>query len=73
MKDKKACKCGCCHTPDHGACPISIYEEGMNGRCVYCDHGKKCHNEEYPTSYNNPLENVMVERKPYTEILNKKI
>lgn len=35
------CTCGCCHVPDHGAC--DTFERGMNGRCVYCDHGQGCH------------------------------
>lgn len=35
------CQCGCCHAPDHGAC--DDFEEGANGRCVYCDHGERCH------------------------------
>lgn len=43
---KIKCKCGCCHVPDNGACPKSTYEKGMNGRCVYCDHGEECHEEE---------------------------
>lgn len=73
MNDNKACKCGCCHIPDHGACSISMYEKGMNGRCVYCDHGEKCHSEKFPTSYNLPLENAIIERNPLAEILNKKI
>lgn len=33
--------CECCHVPDLGAC--GTYLQGMNGRCVYCDHGEKCH------------------------------
>jgi hypothetical protein len=39
MSDR--CTCGCCHVPDHGAC--DTFERGMNGRCVYCDHGEECH------------------------------
>jgi hypothetical protein len=33
--------CDCCHVPDYGAC--DEFEEGANGRCVYCDHAKECH------------------------------
>lgn len=40
------CSCGCSHVigiNDGGAC--DDYLEGANGRCVYCDHGKACHEE----------------------------
>lgn len=39
----------CRHKPDCDWCdrpepdPCSTYEQGMNGRCVYCDHEAKCH------------------------------
>ncbi len=46
------CTCGCCHIPDHGAC--DTFERGMNGRCVYCDHGEECHPGTGPY-YNTPL------------------
>lgn len=35
------CECGCCDSPDHGAC--EGYEQGGNGRCAYCDHAEGCH------------------------------
>lgn len=47
------CGCGCCHYPDYGAC--RDYEKGMNGRCVYCDHGEQCHPGDGPLA-NGPLE-----------------
>lgn len=48
INEKKRCDCGCCHDIDYGACPKSTYEKGMNGRCVYCDHGEECHIYESP-------------------------
>ena len=51
----KRCKCGCCHVPDHGAC--QTFEAGMNGRCVYCDHGIKCHPGK-KKEHNTPLGNL---------------
>ena len=45
-------KCNCAHVPDYGAC--NKFEEGMNGRCVYCDHSKWCHPGR-GQRYNGPL------------------
>lgn len=45
------CSCGCCHSPDHGAC--QTFEKGANGRCVYCDHGEDCHPGD-PDRFNTP-------------------
>jgi len=39
--EKERCSCGCAHEPDHGAC--QNFERGLNGLCVYCDHGEPCH------------------------------
>lgn len=47
------CDCGCCHNPDHGPCPK--FERGMNGRCVYCDHGQDCHRDQSRQHFNTPL------------------
>ena len=45
-------KCACCHVPDHGAC--DDFEQGSNGRCVYCDHAVDCHPGSGPV-FNVPL------------------
>lgn len=45
-------KCQCAHSPDLGAC--DSYEQGANGRCVYCDHDKPCH-ESIGEYANGPL------------------
>lgn len=40
----KHCDCGCSHVVglnDAGAC--KKYALGCNGRCVWCDHAKGCH------------------------------
>jgi hypothetical protein len=52
---QEKCECGCCHAEDYGAC--DTYEQGMNGRCVYCDHSEACHgrDKERPM-FNGPLE-----------------
>lgn len=50
--DIEMCDCGCCHYPDLGACPT--FEQGMNGRCVYCDHGEECHPGK-GNNFNRPL------------------
>ncbi len=35
----------CCEVADEPpGTPCTEYEEGANGRCVYCDHAHKCHN-----------------------------
>lgn len=34
-------ECTCSHEHDRGAC--TMYEQGGNGMCVYCDHHKNCH------------------------------
>lgn len=34
-------ECESSHYPPDRACPT--FEKGMNGRCVYCDHEKRCH------------------------------
>ena len=48
------CPCGCCHAVDHGPCPG--FNSGMNGRCVYCDHGEACHAyRPKPEAFNTPL------------------
>lgn len=46
------CECGCSHAYDDGAC--DDFEAGMNGRCVYCDHGEECHPGDGPFA-NGPL------------------
>jgi hypothetical protein len=33
--------CRCCDRPEPKPC--QHYEQGLNGRCVYCDHEKICH------------------------------
>lgn len=57
MSDSR-CECGCCHVPDHGACPtpeIPMPWSG-NGRCVYCDHALPCHKRDKNTpTFNTPL------------------
>jgi hypothetical protein len=48
------CPCGCCHATDYGACPE--FEEGGNGRCVYCDHAEPCHERDKNRRfYNGPI------------------
>lgn len=32
-----------CPTYEGNAGVCDTYEEGGNGRCVYCDHTKRCH------------------------------
>lgn len=54
--------CECCHVPDNGACPD--YLEGMNGRCVYCDHFESCH--PGGMSGNRPL--PVVTRQPTSTV-----
>jgi len=51
----RPCDCGCCHQKDFGAC--DSFEKGMNGRCVYCDHGENCHGPQNNAKrfYNAPL------------------
>jgi hypothetical protein len=39
---QKKCECGCCDSPDYGAC--QRFELGGNGRCAHCDHAHPCHN-----------------------------
>ena len=34
-------ECESSHVPKDLAC--KSFEEGANGRCVYCDHEKRCH------------------------------
>lgn len=44
-ENPKHCPCGCSHIigwNDRGAC--YKFDAGANGRCVYCDHAKDCHN-----------------------------
>jgi hypothetical protein len=48
----KKCGCGCAHAKDYGAC--DLFQAGMNGRCVYCDHGEECHPGSAPY-HNGPL------------------
>jgi hypothetical protein len=49
------CSCGCCHAVDYGAC--DAFEEGGNGRCVYCDHSEPCHErDKNRPMFNGPLE-----------------
>jgi hypothetical protein len=49
-----ACECGCCQFPDHGACPS--FEQGHNGRCVWCDHAEGCHERDKDKPrFNGPL------------------
>lgn len=38
---KQNSDCACCDMPEPEPC--STYEQGRNGRCVYCDHEKACH------------------------------
>lgn len=45
-------RCDCSHNPDLGACVT--FEEGMNGRCVFCDHDKECHPGD-ASIHNRPL------------------
>ena len=45
-------RCSCAHVPDHGAC--DVFEQGMNGRCVYCDHAEGCH-PGHGQFHNGPL------------------
>ena len=33
--------------------PCEIWEEGHNGRCVYCDHGRNCHPATAPIAFQN--------------------
>lgn len=35
-----ACKCA---TYEDNLGPCNEFEQGSNGRCVYCDHEKGCH------------------------------
>jgi len=49
-------QCDCAHVPDHGAC--DVFEQGMNGRCVYCDHDEGCHPGQGPL-HNGPLAPVL--------------
>lgn len=44
--------CQCSHVPDLGACPT--FEQGSNGRCVYCDHAEGCHPGD-SDHFNTPL------------------
>lgn len=54
MSDSR-CECGCCHVPDHGACPKPEIQEGGD-RCVYCDHGLPCHKrDKNKPTFNTPL------------------
>lgn len=39
--DPKLCQ-GCATSPNNMG-PCATYELGMNGRCVFCDHGQTCH------------------------------
>ena len=52
----KTSGCGCCHSVDQGAC--TSFENGANGRCVFCDHSKECHskitNREKEGLHNRP-------------------
>lgn len=49
------CPCGCCHVPDYGACP-TFEESASPSMCVYCDHGKLCHERDKHNRYfNTPL------------------
>lgn len=47
------CACGCCHVPDHGACPTY---ECRYARCFYCDHAEACHErDKHKAAFNTPL------------------
>jgi hypothetical protein len=35
--------CGNCGTYPDNLGPCASFEEGANGRCVYCDHALACH------------------------------
>jgi hypothetical protein len=61
------CPCGCCHETDYGAC--ADFEAGMNGRCVYCDHGEGCHPGAGPLA-NGPLgpQEIGAPPAPETEV-----
>ena len=48
-------QCDCAHVPDHGAC--DVFDQGMNGRCVYCDHDEGCH-PGHGQFHNGPLASV---------------
>ena len=39
---RKPCALNCGTYPGNLG-PCETWEEGANGRCVYCDHGKQCH------------------------------
>ena len=52
-KKSVGCACGCCHSRDYGACPD--FKQGLNGRCLYCDHAKECHVSKNLNKFNRPL------------------
>ena len=70
-----SCDCGCTHIigfNDSGPC--RDFEQGRNGRCVYCDHSRACHDEPWPHSRDcRPIADIVAEKDAEIEKLKSHI